>query len=697
MSFPSMNRSRSYRIAIPQLSGGINYAQPPHRIADNQLADAVNVWWRHGQLKTRPALQGVSALSTTSSFHNQSLGSLGCLLSDSEKSGGAYATLIDESGSTTTYHYPGDTQVKLFAAAVNNEAPDSLSDEQAILFLHGKKSGGIFGLADGAFHSLSPYIPTVLINGRPQSVPTRHVVGDLMEPYNLLTDEYRCTFTPDGENKHYFLPTVGDTVLDVLYCGSIRGTYGEEPHTLAYDADTGLYLDTASSHASGYLAAYSPLDGHFWFYECLPDGMVSTPNPQVPVALPEGNDNTVAVHVLRTDADAAVRRNTILQMRFSVWFGGGTGLAGGTRLFVSGNPQHPNLVHWSALNNPLYFPENNYAYVGSETGAVTAFGKQSDMLVVFKENELYYTTYHQGNSVSADDIESGSVVDTEAVAAYFPFVQIHPEIGCDCPNTVQLCHNRLVWLHSDGCVYGLFSSGAYNERNVRRLSFSLGDALHNYTRDELRTASAVRYDEQYLLLIGKNRLFAMDYSSYGFAYYNSYSSDERAQRQVIWHLWETNICLLSLLRVGDTAFLIGSDSENRRCLFKFNEQSACDEQLTVTDTTVGFSATAPIAIRLCTKHFDFDAPERFKRIQALFLQVSGTQGDTVALTFHDGTASHSNTALLPLDGTPPERTAPMRVHPNLIRVRQCGIQLACNGALSVGSLSLHYSTMGVIR
>lgn len=63
-------------------------------------------------------------------------------------------------------------------------------------------------------------------------------------------------------------------------------------------------------------------------------------------------------------------------------------IACGTRLFLGSNTEetNKNLVVWSDPDNPLYFPENNYFSVGENSSAVTGFGRQADMLVIFKEN-----------------------------------------------------------------------------------------------------------------------------------------------------------------------------------------------------------------------------------------------------------------------------------------------------------------------
>ena len=45
MKYPVMNGENTYRVEVPQLSGGVNLAEPASVIEDMQLADANNVWW----------------------------------------------------------------------------------------------------------------------------------------------------------------------------------------------------------------------------------------------------------------------------------------------------------------------------------------------------------------------------------------------------------------------------------------------------------------------------------------------------------------------------------------------------------------------------------------------------------------------------------------------------------------------------
>ena len=704
MQYPAMSRGREYRVSVPQLNGGVNLAVPSHMIADNQLSDVLNMWWRNGVLKTRPALVGKASISADSNavYRYGSIGTYGYILGTSDNAG--YVALVDEEGALSGYGYGGDTNINLMLASVKSDLSATIPYRDALLYMKGDKSEtcGVYSLSADNYNlkRLAPYVPKVLINGRPQKERLRAVVGDQIEPYNMLADEYVCTFTPDGTNSYYFLPECGDELIALTY---IWDEGDGEKHTVEYDSQTGYYIEsTINDFASGYKVTYSPLDGCFWFY--LDSDNAGIPadevDPMYAEKLPEKSDNCVIVRMRRKNRSAfSACRDTILGMRFSTWFGGGSsGLSGGTRLFISGNPQYPNLVHWSALNDPLYFPENNYAYVGDDTNAVTAFGKQSDMLVIFKEREVYYTTYMRGNSVETSDVENQAVVDMEAAAAIFPMVQLHPEIGCDCPGSVRLCNNRLVWLNGDGNVYGLFSDGVYSERNVRKLSMQLGDTLsQKHSKEELRAATATRFNEQYLLLVGNRRIYAMDFSSYGFNYYGSYSTDEKAQKNVMWHIWESDCDLLGLEYIRDTAVLIGTDREGQKlCTFLLSEENINDDIPNMSDGSVVFQQSGRIRTSFSTKQYDFGHCDRLKRVNSIYLQVSGEQGETAFLTYWNGKDAHHNAGVLTLTGDSPEATCPFCIRPNMIRVRQFGLSLTGEGHIEVGSFVLNYSMMGAV-
>ena len=53
MKYYGLSSGGKRAINLPPLAGGINY-RDGENIADNQLSDALNVWYKDGILKTRP-------------------------------------------------------------------------------------------------------------------------------------------------------------------------------------------------------------------------------------------------------------------------------------------------------------------------------------------------------------------------------------------------------------------------------------------------------------------------------------------------------------------------------------------------------------------------------------------------------------------------------------------------------------------
>jgi hypothetical protein len=230
----------------------------------------------------------------------------------------------------------------------------------------------------------------------------------------------------------------------------------------------------------------------------------------------------------------------VMNMTFSEWFGGySEGLYGGIHLFLGGNlrGKEKALVCWSDFNKPLYFSESGYTYVGDKSQKVTAFGKQGDELIIFKQREIFSTSYSSSSSViDAEELERQSVVDITSADVTFAMKQVHGYIGCNYPNTIQLCGNRLCWMQSGGKVYTLVSANQYNERSIFEVSGMIENRLKN--QSNLSSAVSADYDGKYILAIG-SALYVMDYNSYGFANVASYTKTEDSQINIPWWIWET--------------------------------------------------------------------------------------------------------------------------------------------------------------
>lgn len=373
------------------------------------------------------------------------------------------------------------------------------------------------------------------------------------------------------------------------------------------------------------------------------------------------------------DVDGMEDATVIGQMRFSCWFGGEYGgLTGGTRLFVAGNPYKPNRIYWSDTENPLYFPADNYAAVGDPAEAVTAFGKQGELLVIFKEHELYAASYR-----------AQAVTDENVSGARFPIMPLHGSIGCDCPATVQLCENRLVWLTSEGRVYTLTGNNAFSGCNVRAVSGMVERDLKEVAPQRLRAASAGYYQGWYLLLAGGD-VFALRCADSAFSRIGSYDSDELAQRGMVWYRWTFDFAVAAehIAVIGDRALLV--DTHGRSYLFGGTKDSV------VFADTVQERA---ITCRLATKLFDFGHFERLKSVREVLFSFGAAEDAVLTVVYVTDRGRRSECRRVFVKATDEGATdflRTCRLTPHAVKVRRFGLELAVEGTVAIGALEVRY-------
>ena len=379
----------------------------------------------------------------------------------------------------------------------------------------------------------------------------------------------------------------------------------------------------------------------------------------------------------------------IFNMTRAEWFGGAAaGIKGGTRLFLGGNTEEneQSLIAWSGLNNPLYFSENCYSYVGNSMSAVTAFGKQSDMLVIFKENELYYTQYTQNTEITAEDLINQSVVDYQASRVYFPLVQIHSGIGCDCPDTVQLCRNRLVWADKKGCVYTLTNNNQFSERNI----FCVSDMIHKKlnSETELKNAYSVDYNGYYMLFCG-GRVYLMDYNSYGYQYASSFSKEEDANIRIPWYYWDLGETYESFFYTADNrlmCFSYGIGTAHRELeLYTYDSDTDCGE---------------PISCFAQTKFFDFGIPNRRKNVINLGVTFGNNGGKAIKVTYLTDSGELADTVVLCSDATDARDSGFIKsriLSPAIRQILRFAARFECEGNMAIEGINITYRLLGGAR
>lgn len=744
MRLPVLRPKGSRELAIPELFGGINLRDSVNSINDNQLTDSLNMWKADGMLKTRPGVRTDNIFEIPNKAEN--------ILSEMEEGEKTFA------GDKVLKHkvfkdgIKGKMQlcsipckdketgqiIKIFFCFVGNEDYEQLEPKE---FQSGKGIGSyfvvnnddnyyiytnnqeIFKYTQGENDTYSwekmkeedYYAPLVLTHCKPLSqtggVSQEKVMssGVMIEGFNLIGDRYRMVYSTVNADLLSDTTASHAMVYPLLY----------STHTSKFQ---GKKVIARLSNASGTVVPHTvTLSGSTaisWESDFQSDGLKMRVVGQVVAFFKQSNGQTVTATVKAEDfvednleieapyITTTEEKKRVFSMTQCEWFGGdSSGLVGGTRLFLCNNrnPKLKGLVTWSGLNDPTYFPENSYFYVGDKTEKVTGFGKQQDMLIIFKERETWYTQYQRNTDITAEDLINQTVVDYTSSSVYFPLTQINPNIGCPYPESVQLCRNRLVWLGKNGTVHTLVSNNQYNERSI----YTVSEMVQRRLKDEkgLSKVSSADWNGWYCLFVN-NKLYLMDYNCYGFTYVSSYSKTEDANIQIPWYYWELPEGQIKgkrpLISVDDNLGFVGYfeeakvlNDEVRRSFF--DTRLLCDELL---PNDGGDKAQTPINCHFTTKLFEFGAPHVRKNVERINLQLgnNGAEPIYVSLITESGTEEQ----MIVFDGNETESYSPAfidskAVFPCIRNVLRLGVKLNCSGPMAVDGMILKYKFLGGAR
>ena len=724
MRFPMMKGGAQYRVEIPQLSGGINLSDLPTQVEDNQLTDARNMWWHQGVLRTRPGLtikqEGMLQVGATGqvirfarghSISEREMLLSGMQLSSDGMAGSFYAYSLDPQNGITDLGVRHDVALNADGtwSSFSAKTDGSTGTEYYFFLSDGKilKQGEEKDGLDRELVDAEPYVPHVTVERRNEDGSVSNV---RFEDYNMLTPQFKCSFSTDGKRKDFCLPAKG---LDISAV-----TINLTLHQSASSGDDAVYekeitiTPSASTKASKTIYLYDiprcvigydntkTEDAEIWITFNWKNGTVRIfgsklqgDATRVDLPLPEASSNNLIITVSKAQEG---QRETICRMTQATWFGGTrSGLDSGTRLFVTGNPEKPNLVHWSDINKPLYFPEHNCFYVGDADQRVTAFGKQGDLLVIFKERELYCSQYVAGGTITKDDLISGAVTDIAALTAQFPLTPLHPTIGCDCPDTIRLVNNRLVWATSDAHVYMLPSVNQYSERNVRDITAMIRRDLEKHTVDELKAAVATEYKGHYMLFLPDGTAYLLDVGNSAFQSFAYYASEKKANRALPWYIWK--------LDSGADEWVAAVGDGERLCLLKqplyMPEYGGQEWTLYTLDSDTDDGA--PIACGFTTKLFDFGRGDKLKAVREMYVRVGGVPNSCVHLSSLFAAAVFEDAYRIEPteDGELYDAgyIRSYRITPNVNRARLFGLRFDSDGAMAVEGIGLNYSIQGVIR
>jgi hypothetical protein len=228
---------------------------------------------------------------------------------------------------------------------------------------------------------------------------------------------------------------------------------------------------------------------------------------------PAAGQNNVVITAFKTVQEDI---DSILDCKYAIPFGG----QNDNRLFVGGNGS--GYFYWTSISangiDASYFAYNNYNIIGNTDEDITGFAKHYETLCIFKEREIYGETY-----------------TWDGVNGVFNTFNINATIGCDCPGTIQVIMNSVVWLNSYLGPQILISTEKTNTRNVLPIGRNINPRL--LEEANIKQASSVDFNGKYWLCVN-DKVYLWDY--FTSPYYDTGNPDVNAQRLAWWYFENIN-------------------------------------------------------------------------------------------------------------------------------------------------------------
>ena len=720
-----MNSNPSYKVSIPELSGGMNTNAALNMIEDNQLTDSLNMWWKDGALRTRDGFEsnyyacdlvqnpfasceikrcGEVTFKDGEKYDLYSIYNDAFIRIDGVNSVGE-DFFISQFAPDEGYRFEGTPLVYAGSAIYGADFQIYIIAQCYLISNSNTKKIKIYrqdGTEVQGDVTEQCYVPTIYVNGKgnnystlPTTDQTEYPSASMFEGLNMLTGKFKAYFKTDGVSDTFPFP-----VKNLDNNGTVTIKYTANSANGAVYTYNIVFPNCNSNVINDGYFGMTWWDGTITYYNASDD---------TETALPAySGTNNLEVIAYKSNP---LNQQKIAKMTTSTWFGGTDG-GGGTRLFLCGNPDEPNLIHWSDLNNPLYFPENNYAYIGDSAQKVTGFAKQSDMLVIFKPKETYYTNYVTGNDYTVNDVIGGAVTDVTTVSATFPIYQIHSSIGCDLPNTIQLCSNRLVWATTDKKVYSLVTTYTYSEKNI----YTVSELIERKFKDlDFTNSFALDYDNHYLLFVGK-KVFVLDYSSAGYKYVSSYAKDTTAK--TCWYEWDCDLGTNIISGCADANNLtvysvVDAETETEQHNKVYYAINLCftfggykDEAYNGYDVSselvvLPVFTTTNISSMLQTKLFDFKSLERRKNVERVYLGVGANEESTINVSFVTERGINEDARTIEIndyaDNYSPELIKTISILPSQPRLLEFGLKLESDGTIAVSGIVINYRMLGSVK
>lgn len=226
------------------------------------------------------------------------------------------------------------------------------------------------------------------------------------------------------------------------------------------------------------------------------------------------------------------------------------------QVFVSGNPIYPQYVWYSELDDPTYFPDVNYLFVGGAGTKVKGMIPFNSQIAVFKEPSVTESTIFMLNYTTATDqkVAADGTTSTETRDVY-QVKHGFTGIGSLSADTVFSLGDEPLFLSQHG-IMGMVSNAINSANAVKSRSDFLNPRL--IEEDDLSNAVATVHKNYYILVVNEHA-YILDM--------RQKSSDYKGNTSYLYesYYWD-NIPASCISSDGETLWF--GTSDGRICRFK---------------------------------------------------------------------------------------------------------------------------------
>ena len=415
---------------------GVDFLNEPSLVDITRSPDALNIWTNYKDtegacIETRPGCRKIAKIGT--------------------KINGIYIYSITKAivhSGTELYEWsnfpniPNSETLKKIYEDMNDSKSVSFNELDNKLYINDGKTYLIYdGETVKKVTEDEPFIPTTTISRKAGNIGG----GETLQDVNVLTPKRKNTFLGDGESTEFYLDAQEIDIAEVE--AIVNDVELKEDEDFTVDRIKGkVTFNEAPSEPN--------LSGY--------DNVVITFSKTV-----EGYSDRI------NKCDKALQFDN--------------------RIFYTGNPDYPNAVFHSELNNPQYISDLNYYEDGSDDAQITSMVVGNNVLWVFKNldqnnaNVFYHTP--------ALDQEQGK---------YYPSSQGNVELGC--LSASGNFGDDIVYLSRYG-LEGITTDNLNSKQVVAHRSSLVDSKMINENDYENATLTEYR---GYLLILVNGKIFLAD-------------------------------------------------------------------------------------------------------------------------------------------------------------------------------------------